>query len=171
MNVLRNVYNCERFAGEVFGINRSRNIYLCKCIFSLLLELRRMENDLYLGCTEEKNILYHLIFVCVPQGAQWAFYYLFNDIVSTDFVFFLLSTETAQFLSSPHLYDEIVEMSALLFLRAMSNESLFSICENLLCQGILDNDAIRGHLCLDIWRLFVRYVEVCNPLCFTMTRI
>lgn len=77
-------------------------------------------------------------------------------------LYFLLSTETAQLLFSPDLYEEIVEMSALLFLRAMSNESLFSIWENLLCRGLLDNDAIRGHLCLDIWRLFVRYVEVWN---------
>lgn len=71
-------------------------------------------------------------------------------------IFLLMLTETAQLLSSPDLYEEIVEMLALLFLRAMSNESLFSSWENILGQGILDNDAIRGHLCLDIWRLFVR---------------
>lgn len=68
LNVLRNVYNCERFADEVFAFNRTHHIYVCKCVFSLLLELPKMKNDLYLGCTEEKNILYHLIFVWVPQG-------------------------------------------------------------------------------------------------------
>lgn len=68
LNVLRNVYNCERFADEVFVLDRTRNIFVCKCILSLLLEMPEMENDLYLGCTAEKNILHHLIFVCVPKG-------------------------------------------------------------------------------------------------------
>lgn len=72
LKVLRNVYNCERFASEVFAVNRTRNVYVCKCVLGLLLEQPRMENEFYLGCTKEKNILYHLIFVCVPQGGQWS---------------------------------------------------------------------------------------------------
>lgn len=79
LNVLHNIYNCERFAVEVFAPNRTRNIYVCKCLCRLLLELPRMENDLYLGCAEQKNILYYLIFVCVPQGGQWTLNCLCDD--------------------------------------------------------------------------------------------
>lgn len=140
-----------------------QEIFICANVYLVCFWHCLEWKMIYTWVAQKRRIFFIIWFLCVFHKVSHG-HCIICSMTLYQLILFLLSTETAQFLSSPDLYEEIVEMSALLFLRAMSNESSFSICEYLLCQGILDNDAIRGHLCLDIWRLFVRYVEVTRSL-------
>lgn len=71
--ILHNIYDCDRFANQIFSISTTeRPISTLIKILILLLQSPNMNNSIYLNqstavAAAERNLFYHLIFVCATQ--------------------------------------------------------------------------------------------------------
>lgn len=67
--VLSHIFNCNRFATEILCNFRGEHIRVCLEISQILLQSVITSSDWYLNNKNvNKNIIHHLIFVCIPKG-------------------------------------------------------------------------------------------------------
>lgn len=68
-NVLTNTYNCDRFSNELLTNFSDHHIQISLEVTKLLLQSNITSNDWYLNHENpQRNILHHLLFVCIPKG-------------------------------------------------------------------------------------------------------
>lgn len=68
-NVLMNTYNCHRFSNELLSNFSDDHIQISVDVTKLILQSNITSNDWYLNHVDpQRNILYHLLFVCIPKG-------------------------------------------------------------------------------------------------------
>lgn len=77
--VLGNVFNCNRFAVELLINFHDDHIRVCLEIMKQLLQSSTTDNPHYLSCVniEQKNVVHHMLGVCVPTGKCRLKYRLF----------------------------------------------------------------------------------------------
>lgn len=68
-NVLLNIYDCDEFSVELLHKIRGNHLQTCVVVIIFLLRSPTTSNDRYLSAVDPKrNILHHLLFVCIPNG-------------------------------------------------------------------------------------------------------
>lgn len=69
-NVLDDIINCDRFAIELLTNFHDDHIQVCLKIMELLLQSSTVDNPHYLNHidVEHKNIIHHVLNVCIPNG-------------------------------------------------------------------------------------------------------
>lgn len=87
--ILGNVFNCDRFAVELLIKFHDDHIWVCLEIMKQLLQSSTTDNPHYLSCVniEQKNIVHHMLHVCIPTGKYRLEYCLSLD---KNLLFFIL---------------------------------------------------------------------------------
>ncbi|XP_055315479.1 uncharacterized protein LOC129575628 isoform X2 [Sitodiplosis mosellana] len=132
-NVLSNTFNCTRFSMELLSNFRDDHIHISLEVTKLLLHSNCTSNNWYLNHEDiQRNILHHLLFVCIPKEM---------DKIYTD-----------------HLYDDVVILCGLLILTAASQQVERSL-ERILVEAILTDNARQITILMDIWIIFLNYAS------------
>lgn len=68
-NVLKNIFNCERFSMELLSNTQTPYIRVTLEVTKLLLNSPISSNDWYLNTENlHRNIFHHIIAICIPNG-------------------------------------------------------------------------------------------------------